>query len=114
MEFNLRRPPDEPIAPEEVILHYTDAAGVAQTESFKAWPHRLPDALLLEISNIVVDQNTVALFASFEAAFGEDYDRFHAFIVDPDRQVQVEDLVKIIEGLIELKSDRPTPPSSSS
>lgn len=114
MEFNLRRPTDEPIAPEEVILHYLDAAGVAQTETFKAYPHRVPDALWMELPNMVIDANSVAMFRAFEAAFDEDYERFHAFITDPGTQVQAEDLVEIIKALAEVPAGRPTPPSSSS
>lgn len=113
-QFNLRRPASEPAAPEEVILNWTDAAGAVHQESFKAQPHRIPEALMMELPNMPIDANSVAMFRLFEVVFDDDYQRFHQFITDPDRQVQAEDLVEIIQWCVEVRSDRPTSPSSSS
>lgn len=81
-------------------------------EIFTAYPGRIPGATLLSLANMMVDQNSVAMFELFRAALGDDFARFETLIRDPSRHVTAETLAEIVSWLGEEASGRPTPPSS--
>lgn len=98
-------------APVPFDLTWTGPDGEKHVEEFKAQPERIPAASLMRIPNMRVDGDSVAMFKTFEAALGDDYERFLRIIEDPNCAVSAESLGLIIAWLAEEATGRPTPQS---
>ena len=86
-------------------------AGTGGSEEFKAYPGRIPGAVIMDVPNMMVDENTVAYWNVFRHALGDEFDRFSAIIHDPKRLVPAETLSEILSWLFEEATGRPTQPS---
>ncbi len=96
---------------EPFTVTWTDEAGDEHDSEFKAYLP-IPGALILDATNIVVDQNSVALRSVFQAAMRDGYEEFWAFLSDPGRSIDAELLGDIVAWLYEESSGRPTEPSA--
>jgi hypothetical protein len=110
--IRIKRASDYDDTPVVVPLIWEDVDGEEHSEEFKGYPGRISTVTVLELPNISFDGNSVAMFDLFRTVFDEDYDRFHAFVTDPDHAVSAESLVEIARALVEQKIDRPTQPSA--
>lgn len=100
---------------EEFDLEWLDAEGeVAGSETFTAYPGKIPGACLMDIPNMAIDENTVAMWQVFRCALRDDFERFSEIVHDPDKIVPPETLGAIQGWLFVQATGRPTRPSSSS
>lgn len=81
-------------------------------EEFKCHPERIPASVMMDIPGMAVSMDSAPMWEFFEAALGEDYDRFRKLVRSPDVAIEADELVAIVAWLAEESTERPTAPPS--
>lgn len=81
-------------------------------EEFKCNPERIPASVMMDLPGMAVSMDSRPMWEFFEAALGDDYQRFYAYVRRPDVAIEADELVAIVAWLAEESAERPTAPPS--
>jgi len=88
---------------------------------FETRPGRVPGSVQIDFSGMTVTRDPETMWNYFRCAFvdakgmplEDEYERFKAYLDDPQREVSVDLLVEIIRDMIEFANGLPTGRSNS-
>jgi hypothetical protein len=93
-------------------LFYLDSDGEEhKSPEFPARPWMISDIDLMQIPNMEVSQDSVALWRVFQSALGDAYGDFDRWIHGPDVFVDAERIIPVLMWFVEEATGRPTVPS---